>query len=45
VPGTIVERHKEAEREEDRVVNVAYFIDGEGEVRGKYEKKNLWYVV
>ncbi|KAF2007136.1 carbon-nitrogen hydrolase [Amniculicola lignicola CBS 123094] len=46
VPGTIVERHKReelgVEKEEDRVVNVAYFIDGEGVVRGKYEKKNLW---
>jgi len=44
VPGTIVEGHAGEEGEENRLVNVAYFIDGEGVVRGRYEKKNLWYV-
>ncbi|KAF2473500.1 carbon-nitrogen hydrolase [Lindgomyces ingoldianus] len=45
VPGTIVESHQgegEGEGEGDRLLNVAYFIDGAGEVRGKYVKKNLW---
>jgi hypothetical protein len=45
VPGTIVESHRGAEREEDRLVNVAYFIDMEGRVVGKYVKKNLWYAL
>jgi predicted amidohydrolase len=44
VPGTIVESHKGAEKEEDRLLNVAYFIDDQGQIRGKYVKKNLWYV-
>jgi predicted amidohydrolase len=46
VPGTIVERHHELKDEEGRaaLLNVAYFIDNEGEVKGKYVKKNLWYV-
>ena len=42
VPGTIVESHKESEKEEDRLLNVAYFIDHEGSIVGKYVKKNLW---
>ncbi|OCL08192.1 carbon-nitrogen hydrolase [Glonium stellatum] len=42
VPGTIVERHNDAEKEEDRLLNVAYFIDHTGEIIGKYIKKNLW---
>ncbi|KAF2084955.1 carbon-nitrogen hydrolase [Saccharata proteae CBS 121410] len=42
VPGTIVERHKEADKDEDKLLNVAYFIDNKGEVVGKYVKKNLW---
>lgn len=41
VPGTIVERQNGAE-EEDRLLNVAYFIDHTGEIIGKYIKKNLW---
>lgn len=44
VPGTIIERHKDAEKEEDKLLNVAYFIDNQGEIVGKYIKKNLWYV-
>ena len=43
VPGTIVERHQDAATEEERMVNVAYFIGSEGKVLGKYQKKNLWY--
>jgi predicted amidohydrolase len=43
VPGTIVERHAEkGDSEEERLVNVAYFIDNKGEVLGSYQKKNLW---
>jgi predicted amidohydrolase len=44
VPGTIVESHRESEKEEDRLLNVCYFIDQEGQITGKYVKKNLWYV-
>ena len=45
VPGTIVERHPEvAGTEEDRLINVAYFIDNHGEILGQYQKKNLWYL-
>jgi hypothetical protein len=43
VPGTIVERHQDAETEEERLLNVAYFIGKEGDILGKYVKKNLWY--
>jgi len=54
VPGTIVELHKDAtidvtgiakgEENEagERLLNVAYFIDTNGEIVGKYVKKNLW---
>ncbi|KAK5016436.1 carbon-nitrogen hydrolase [Cryomyces antarcticus] len=42
VPGTIVERHVDAEKEEDKLLNVAYFISNEGAILGKYVKKNLW---
>jgi len=54
VPGTIVELHKDfsidktglKEGEEnaagERLLNVAYFIDPNGEIAGKYVKKNLW---
>jgi predicted amidohydrolase len=44
VPGTIVESHRDAEKEEDKLLNVCYFIDHEGNITGKYIKKNLWYV-
>lgn len=44
MPGTIVENHRENEKEEDRLLNVCYFIDHEGKIAGKYVKKNLWYV-
>lgn len=33
----------ERERQARRLQNVAYFIDFNGEVVGKYVKKNLWY--
>jgi predicted amidohydrolase len=42
-PGTIVESHPQEESEENKLLNVAYFIDHEGKVVGKYVKKNLWY--
>ncbi|KAF3034847.1 hypothetical protein E8E11_002928 [Didymella keratinophila] len=42
VPGTIVEGHKGEQKEEDRLLNVAYFIGKDGEIVGKYVKKNLW---
>jgi hypothetical protein len=44
VPGTIVESHRDADKEEDKLLNVCYFIDPEGNIAGKYIKKNLWYV-
>jgi predicted amidohydrolase len=44
VPGTIVESHRDATNEEDKLLNVCYFIDHEGKIAGKYIKKNLWYV-
>ncbi|KAF1932993.1 carbon-nitrogen hydrolase [Didymella exigua CBS 183.55] len=42
VPGTIVEGHRGEEKEEDRLLNVAYFIRNDGKIAGKYVKKNLW---
>ena len=44
VPGTIVESHRNAEKDEDKLLNVCYFIDHQGNIAGKYIKKNLWYV-
>lgn len=41
VPGTIVELH-DAGTENERLLNVAYFITNTGEIAGKYVKKNLW---
>lgn len=41
VPGTIVELH-DAGTEDERLLNVAYFITNTGEIAGKYVKKNLW---
>ncbi|KAF1959947.1 carbon-nitrogen hydrolase [Byssothecium circinans] len=47
VPGTIVERHpdeaSESSKEREKLLNVAYFIDDEGVVRGRYVKTNLWH--
>ncbi|MCJ1363039.1 hypothetical protein MMC16_002145 [Acarospora aff. strigata] len=43
VPGTIVERHQDAGSQEDKLINVAYFIDNHGEILGQYQKKNLWH--
>lgn len=43
VPGTIVEYHRDARTDEEKLINVAYFIDDRGEVLGRYQKKNLWY--
>ncbi|MCJ1254490.1 hypothetical protein MMC24_002305 [Lignoscripta atroalba] len=43
VPGTIVERHQDAGKEESKLINVAYFIDNKGEILGSYQKKNLWH--
>ena len=42
VPGTIIEVRKE--NEEEKLLNVCYFINHEGNIVGKYVKKNLWYV-
>ncbi|KAG8626857.1 hypothetical protein KVT40_005802 [Elsinoe batatas] len=52
VPGTIVELHTddehdrtgldEGQQEGERLLNVAYFIGPDGEILGKYVKKNLW---
>ena len=41
VPGTLVELHDEGTQDE-RLLNVAYFIDNTGAIAGKYVKKNLW---
>jgi len=41
VPGTIIELHDQG-KEEERMINVAYFITNTGEIAGKYVKKNLW---
>lgn len=41
VPGTIIELH-DAGTEDERLLNVAYFITDKGEIAGKYVKKNLW---
>lgn len=41
VPGTIIELH-DAGKENERLENVAYFIDNNGMIAGKYVKKNLW---
>ncbi|MCJ1339151.1 hypothetical protein MMC09_004440 [Bachmanniomyces sp. S44760] len=43
VPGTIVELHQDAASDEEKFVNVAYFIDNEGQILGSYQKKNLWH--
>lgn len=40
-----MERHEDAEKDEDKLINVAYFIDNKGEVLGSYQKKNLWYAI
>ena len=54
VPGTIVELHRDSSVDQtgvvegmdigngERLINVAYFIDNEGQIAGKYVKKNLW---
>lgn len=53
VPGTIVELHVDithdstgvdpaADEIDERLLNVAYFIDSKGDILGKYVKKNLW---
>ncbi|TKA26090.1 hypothetical protein B0A50_04586 [Salinomyces thailandicus] len=41
VPGTIVELH-DAGTDNERLLNVAYFITNTGEIAGRYVKKNLW---
>ena len=44
VPGTIVERHRSYVTEDKEIlINVAYFIGNNGEILGRYQKKNLWY--
>lgn len=42
MPGTIVERHQPSEQDDDVLYNTAYFIDKQGQISGKYVKKNLW---
>ncbi|KAI2628183.1 carbon-nitrogen hydrolase [Xylaria nigripes] len=37
VPGTIVEA------EDESLQNIAYFISSNGEIAGRYQKKNLWH--
>ncbi|MCJ1289434.1 hypothetical protein MMC34_000966 [Xylographa carneopallida] len=43
VPGTLVELHETAEDEANKLINVAYFIDNNGEILGSYQKKNIWH--
>ncbi|KAL9100654.1 MAG: hypothetical protein Q9163_004002 [Psora crenata] len=43
VPGTIVELHNDEATGEEKLLNVAYFIDNKGDVLGRYQKKNLWH--
>lgn len=38
-----MEYHKDADTDEEKLVNVAYFIGDDGEILGRYQKKNLWY--
>lgn len=52
VPGTIIELHTDGTYDStgwvdsdgdcERLLNVAYFIGDDGEILGKYVKKNLW---
>jgi predicted amidohydrolase len=42
VPGTILETHRDSPNAESRLLNVAYFINADGSIAGKYVKKNLW---
>lgn len=37
VPGTIIES------EDESLQNIAYFISWDGEIAGRYQKKNLWH--
>jgi len=43
VPGTLVELHETAADEANKLINVAYFIDNNGEILGSYQKKNIWH--
>lgn len=43
VPGTIVQTYQPKEGGEEELHNVAYFINHEGEILGRYQKKNIWY--
>ena len=43
MPGTIIELHKDEVTAEEKLLNVAYFIDDKGEILGRYQKKNLWH--
>jgi predicted amidohydrolase len=42
VPGTILELDTASTDHPQRLLNVAYFITNQGEIAGKYAKKNLW---
>lgn len=43
VPGSFAELHRNEETQEERLVNCTYFIDYNGDILGRYEKKNLWH--
>ena len=43
VPGTIVETQRDEGSGEEQLHNVTYFIGNNGEILGRYQKKNLWY--
>lgn len=42
MPGSIAELHTDPTTGEEKLLNVTYFIDNTGEIRGRYEKRNLW---
>ncbi|KAI9793069.1 MAG: hypothetical protein M1816_000967 [Peltula sp. TS41687] len=41
VPGTLMVQGDD--KDEDKLANVAHFIDQRGEILGRYQKKNLWH--
>ena len=43
VPGTIVQTYQHEEGGEEQLHNIAYFIGDDGEILGRYQKKNIWY--
>lgn len=42
VPGTLIQREKDADTGEMKLFNAAYFIDDTGKILQKYVKTNIW---